>query len=111
MKSKLFCLLCIFFSGLVYGAETSTAAVTITEIDVNTDVIYFTIAGGAMCSTTVFSIDMTKPRAKEMYSALLAAATAGKKVKLATWGVCKSGDPSNAAGNWGTEVQGLYVQF
>jgi hypothetical protein len=111
MKGVLCGLLCFFLSCLSYGAETSTTPVTIIEIDTNTDAIYFTVSGGTMCSTTAFSLDMTKPRSKEMYSVLLTAASAGKKVKLATWGACKSGDPANAVGNWGTEVQGLFVQF
>lgn len=101
----------ILASGIAFGAEVSTGPVTIVEVDTNADVVYFTVSGGSMCGTTVFTLDGTRPRFKEMFANLLAAAAGGKKVKLATWSTCKSGDPANAGGNWGTEVQGLYVQY
>ncbi len=67
--------------------------------------VYFVLDKVAMCNTNTLLLRVANDTSKAAYSALLAAATAGKEVKLETWGECAPN------GGWGTEVQAVNVKF
>lgn len=89
------------------NAYESSDFVSITQIRSGTGGnAYFDVdTAAAMCGTSTFLIKVIDDGSKAVYSTLLSAAMANKKIKLETWGPCA------ADGGWGTEVQSIIVQF
>ncbi len=106
MKKILIFIIPLMFSGVCLGYESS-GFVKITQLRpvIDGNVFFEVDTTGAMCGSSAFLIKVKDDGSKAVYSTLLSAAMSGKKVKLETWGVCA------ANGGWGTEVQGIYVQF
>lgn len=102
----MFILLSCFYISQAFAYEASEF-VKITQIrsTVGGDVFFDVDIPAAMCNTSTFLVKVMDDGSKAVYSALLSAAMSGKSVKLETWGECA------ANGGWGTQVQGLYVQF
>ena len=73
------------------------------------DVQRFEVQGGTLCQTKVFTIDATQKGGKEQYAAVLAAASAGKKIFIETWVGCPSS--TDASLNWGMKVGAITVQY
>ena len=61
--------------------------------------IYISVDSDSFCATNVFSIDNTRPGAKQAYAAALSALLAGKKVQLEV----------DACAGWGTPLRSLYI--
>jgi hypothetical protein len=100
-------LVTLLFSTASFGYEESDyVRVTLLRPILGGNVYFEVDHPAAMCGTSAFLIKVIDDGSKAVYSTLLSAAVAGKKVKLETWGACAEGN-----NGWGTEVQGIYVRF
>ncbi|MGX9773200.1 hypothetical protein ACWYXN_06775 [Janthinobacterium aestuarii] len=61
--------------------------------------IYISVDSDAFCATNVFSIDNTRPGARQAYAAALSALLAGKKIQLEV----------DVCAGWGTTLRSLYI--
>ena len=109
MKRKLLSIFCLLgVTELTQaGYVAGTGWVTVSKVTA-ADVQRFEVQGGTLCSTNVFTIDAREVGGKEQYSAVLTAATAGKKIFIETWVGCPSSDPAQ---NWGMKVGAITIQY
>jgi len=65
-------------------------------------IAYVQVSSDTFCTTDTFTIDLTQPSGKEMYAAVLAALTGGKKIRI---------EASNATGcnGWATRLQSVFL--
>ncbi|MCU1150979.1 hypothetical protein JAK43_13970 [Stenotrophomonas maltophilia] len=66
-------------------------------------VVYVHVSSMDLCSTDIFTIDMSMPGAKEAYAAALAALTSGKKVRLEVLN-------STGCNGWATGLQSVTIR-
>ena len=89
---------------VVAHATPEGSAVNIIEVrPYISGVIFVTVDSTDFCETSVFKIGHDVAGKEEMYSALLSALMASKKVRLEAL-------TSTGCNGWGTELQSIYLQ-
>lgn len=102
-KEKFWLVIALLCSAHTVYAEPSGGKVDIVSLRPYAgSVIYIQVSSSSLCNTDTFTIDTSQLNGKEIYAAVLAAVTAGKKVSL---------EAANATGcaGWGTKLQSVYI--
>ncbi|MCU7843181.1 MAG: hypothetical protein KZQ93_05010 [Candidatus Thiodiazotropha sp. (ex Monitilora ramsayi)] len=101
---KFICFALIFPPAIAFATPKSDVAVYVTQVRPYLDgSVFVHVDSTAFCDTAVFKISHDVVGRKEMYSAVLSALMASKKVILEAF-------TTTGCNGWGTELQSIYLQ-